>query len=129
MLAESIFLDANILLEIILKRPKQSLARKLIKTHSEDLFISALTAHLIIHFGQTIVDLPILRSFISDYTVLALDPVDFEWAFSSLRNTDFEDALQLSVAIRNGCNHFVTFDKSLATTYKDLIPIRTRLLT
>jgi predicted nucleic acid-binding protein len=36
--------------------------------------------------------------------------------------------LQLAVAIRNGCTQFVTFDKTLATAYSDLLTIKTRLL-
>jgi predicted nucleic acid-binding protein len=126
--AESLFLDANILLEIILSRPNEKLARELLEKQDEEVYISALTAHLVVHFGQPIVSLPILRGFLADYTVLELTNTDFEWAFSNTRNKDFEDALQLAVAIRNGCTQFVTFDKTLATTYSDLLTIKTRLL-
>jgi len=125
---DALFLDANVLLEIVLGRKKEATVRKLIESHSEFLFISALTAHLVVHFGQTIVDLSVMRKFLSDYTILSLEPVDFEWAFSNIRNRDFEDALQLAVAIRNGCNKFITLDKTLAASYKDLLPIQTQLL-
>lgn len=121
------FLDANIVLEILLGRKKEAVARKLIEKHSDDLYISVLTAHLVTHFGQAIVELPILRKFLADYTVLALDATDFEWAFTNVRKYDFEDALQLAVAIRNGCNLFVTFDKALVARYKDLPMIKTQL--
>jgi predicted nucleic acid-binding protein len=126
--SSSTFLDANILLEIILDRDKSIAARNLIENGTSSFYISALTAHLVIHFGQTIVDLPILREFLADYTVLSLESSDFEWAFINLRNTDFEDALQLAVAIRNGCNEFITLDSKLAKSYSDLLPIQTRLL-
>lgn len=126
--AESVFLDANVLLEILLGRRNETAARNVIEQHSENLFISSLTAHLVVHFGQAIVDLPILRKFLSDYTILALDSADFEWAFVNMRNQDFEDALQLSVAIRNGCDKFLTLDKTLAKSYSDLLPIQIRLL-
>ena len=126
--AEAVFLDANILLEIILGRLKEDIARQFIEGQDEELYISTLTAHLIVHFGQSIVSLPILRGFLADYTVLDLTPVDFEWAFMNTRNKDFEDALQIAIAIRSGCGKFVTFDKTLATTYNDLLPIKTQLL-
>ena len=113
------FLDANILLEIILGRPKQQQAREFIERH-DTLYISALTAHLVVHFGQSIVEMPIIHEFLADYTILPLDPMDFEWAFSNARNGDFEDALQIGVAIRNGCDSFITFDKRLAKDYKSL---------
>src|ERR1022692_4608687 len=96
---DSLFLDANILLEIVLGRKQEAAARKLIENQSEHLFISSLSAHLVVHFGQAIVDLRILRKFLADYTILALDSIDFEWAFANIRNQDFEDALQLAVAI------------------------------
>ena len=122
------YLDANILLEIILSRPNEQIARKLIEAQSDEIFISALTAHLVTHFGKAIVDLPILRAFLADYNLLGLEANDFEWAFTNARDSDFEDALQLAVAIRNGCEEFVTFDKHLAQSYENLIQIKVRLL-
>lgn len=122
------YLDANILLEIILNRPDQQIARSVIEEQTDEIFISALTAHLVTHFGKVIVDLPVLRSFLADYNILGLEANDFEWAFTNTRNIDFEDALQLAVAIRNGCDEFVTFDKHLAELYKNLIQIKVRLL-
>jgi predicted nucleic acid-binding protein len=126
--AETLFLDANVLLEIILSRENEAMARKALETSQGNLFISSLTAHLIVHFGKTLVALPILRQFLSDYTILGLESVDFEWAFTNLRNDDFEDALQIGVAIRNGCTDFLTFDKDLYKAYVDLPSIRTKLL-
>lgn len=122
------YLDANILLEILLNRPKDPIARKLLADQKSDLFISTLSAHLVTHFGKAIVKLSVLRAFLADYKLLALEAIDFEWAFTNTRDSDFEDALQLAVAIRNGCTEFVTFDKHLADLYKDLIQIRVRLL-
>lgn len=126
--ADSVFLDANILLEIILGRKNELKARQFIETGDNSLFISTLTAQLVVHFGQAIVDLSVLRKFLADYTLLTLDSADFEWAFTNVRNQDFEDALQLAVAIRNGCSKFVTFDKTLVTTYGDLSSIQTNLI-
>jgi predicted nucleic acid-binding protein len=122
------FLDANILLEIILERSNQSRAKSFLESNNENLYISALTAHLVTHFGQSIVELPILRQFLGDYSILELEARDFEWAFTNIQNNDYEDALQLAVAIRNGCSQFITFDKALVKTYKYLSSIEVRLL-
>lgn len=122
------YLDANILLEILLSRPNDKSARKLIEELNGEIFISTLTAHLVTHFGKAIVELPILRAFLGDYKLLSLESSDFEWAFTNARDSDFEDALQLAVAIRNGCEEFVTFDKQLAQLYKGLIQIKVTLL-
>ena len=126
--ANSVFLDANTVLEIILERQNQQLAKDLLSKYSENLYVSSLTAHLITYFGQKQVELSVIRRFLEDYTILPLDAVDFEWAFNNIRNKDFEDALQLAVAIKNGCTCFITFDKSLVVTYGSLKNISVRLL-
>lgn len=126
--ANNIFLDANIVLEIILERPNQQLAKNLLSKYSDNLNISALTAHLIMYFGAKRVDLTVLRLFLGDYNILSLDSADFEWAFNNIRSNDFEDALQLGVAIRNGCTSFITLDKSLSDNYASLKSISVNLL-
>src|SRR3989344_920251 len=123
-----VFFDANVLLEVILERPKQAAARKAIKQHAGVSVISALTGHLIVHFGLERTDMATLRAFLADYEMLALETADFDWAFSNARDEDFEDALQLAVAIRSGLGHFLTFDKPLYETYKSLPNIKTVLL-
>ena len=128
MINSHVFLDANVLLEIILARSNESDARKFLNAQTEKPCISALTAHLVVHFGQKIVELPILRKFLEDYEVLPLDNADFEWAFMNMRGNDFEDALQVAIAIRNGSSTFVTFDKQLVGNYKALSIIKTQLL-
>lgn len=125
---QAVFLDANILLEVLLSRDGDKKARTYIANHAGNIHISALTAHLVVHFGQAIVALPVLRSFLGDYYIEPLTDQDFEWAFTNARNADFEDALQLAVAIRTGCDAFATFDKSLYAAYKNLPTIDLKLL-
>lgn len=123
-----IFLDANILLEILLDRKNNKTARRFIKDNAGHLAISTLTAHIVVHFGLKVVDLPILRQFLGDYFMLEMTYMDFDWAFNNARSSDFEDALQLAIAIRNGCNEFVTFESQLFKVYKDLPTIKVKLL-
>lgn len=128
MSSDQLFIDANVLLEIILSCSMEGIARQQLKQAGSRPCISALTAHLIVHFGLERTDLLVLRKFLADYRILNLKAVDFEWAFTNARTNDFEDALQLAVAIRNGCQVFVTFDKSLHKAYKTLPNIRLKLL-
>lgn len=116
------------LLEILLDRQGNVVARDYIRQHAGSLHISALTAHLVVHFGTSVVPLPVLRKFLADYFLESLTEQDFSWAFTNARNDDFEDALQLSVAIRTGCDEFATFDKTLFDTYKNLPTIQVHLL-
>jgi predicted nucleic acid-binding protein len=99
--SKSVFLDANILLEIILGRAQDAKARHLIEKSNYSFYISSLTAHLVVHFGQSIVDLPILREFLTDYNMLNLESADFEWAFVNMRN-------KLPTTSRSGCYRFQT---------------------
>jgi predicted nucleic acid-binding protein len=63
-----------------------------------------------------------------DYVMIELSADDFAWAFDNARDDDFEDALQLAVAIRTGCDTFVTFDKQLAKNYNNLPTLKVVLL-
>lgn len=126
--SKKVFLDANVLLEVLLDRKGNDTARRAITQNAGRLYVSALTAHLVVHFGQSVVSLPILRQFIADYYVVDLSEQDFEWAFINARSTDFEDALQIGTAIRAGCNEFYTLDKGLVKAYKDIPTIKVQLL-
>src|SRR2546430_2916219 len=117
---QTIFLDANVLIEIVLDRKQEAVVRKIFQSLVEKPYISALSAHLVVHFGRPIVELAVLRQFLADFTIMPLEAADFEWAFSNARNADFEGALQVAVAVRHGCSRFITLDKALYSSYKDL---------
>ena len=120
-----VFLDSNILLEIILKdRVKRSLVKEYLESMSKSndfSSISMLTVHLIMHFGRKEqIDNDLLECVINENELFALSGEDYEWALVNERGKDFEDALQLAVAMRAECDTFVTLDKRLAREYNDL---------
>ena len=117
---KKLFLDANILLEIILDRPLNKQCRMILEQNVGNLYISALTAHLVVHFGASITDIKVIKQFLDDYYVESLEYADFEWAYNNGRDKDFEDALQIAIAVRMGADTFVSLDKKLVKTYKDL---------
>lgn len=127
-MANSIFFDANVLIEIIGRRSNEPAARAILARYATKGAISTLTGHLVIHFGKKDKALSALKAFLSDYQLLALEPVDFEWAFNNIRDDDSEDSLELAVAIRNGCDRFLTFDKVLYKNYKSLPSISVELI-
>ena len=117
-----VFLDANVVLEIILKdRPHFNQAKKFLEAIDDDTAVSVLSTHLIMYFGrnQHIED-ALLESVIGENELLSITPEDYVWAVMNERGKDFEDALQVATAIRNGCETFVTFDSSLASAYAEM---------
>lgn len=123
-----LFIDANVLLEIVYERARAKDAMEIVRRGEDNVSISPLTAHLVMYFGLKIASVDALRTLLSDYTILSLEAVDVDWAFTNMRDNDFEDALQLAVAIRNGCQTFVTFDKKLYKTYKTLPQLNLKLV-
>lgn len=53
---------------------------------------------------------------------------DVTWAFANVRDSDFDDALQLVVAVREGGEELVTFDQRFHQRYTDLPQLKVRLL-
>lgn len=120
-----VFLDSNILLEVILKgRTKRSQVKEYLEymSKSDDFSsISMLTVHLIIHFGRKEqIDDSLLQGVINENELLTLSSEDYDWALANERGKDFEDALQLAVAMRAECDTFVSLDKRLVRDYSDL---------
>jgi predicted nucleic acid-binding protein len=80
-----------------------------------------LTVHLIMHFGRKEqIDDYFLQAVINENELFSLSAEDYEWALVNERGKDFEDALQLAVAMRTNCDTFLTLDKKLARDYADL---------
>jgi predicted nucleic acid-binding protein len=113
-----LFADANVILETLLpERPKalqaeQSLAGRTV-------YISMLTVHLAYHFGKKEgYSLQEIKTALAGYHVLDLTREDYQSAGRLVKNNDFEDALQLAVALRSNCDTIVTLDKPFAHTYE-----------
>lgn len=116
----TVYLDANVLLEILSKRQQATEAISVVRAHAGRTCISALSTHLLYHFGTKLTTIELLKDFIAEHTILSLESADFAWAYNNRRNDDFEDALQVAVAVRNGCHKFYTFDRRLYGKYTSL---------
>ena len=117
-----VFLDTSILLEIILKdRAKRLQAESFLKSIEEPTAISMLSVHLIMYFGRKAqINDEFLQGVINENELLDLAPEDYEWALINEKRKDFEDALQMAIAVRAGCTTFVTLDSKLVKAYTDL---------
>lgn len=117
-----VFLDTNIILEITLKnRAKFQQVKDFLEKLDDATAISMLSVHLIMHFGRKEKEEDAyLNGIIDQNVLLALTAEDYQWAKFNEHGKDFEDALQLAVATRTGCDSFVTLDQNLAKAYADL---------
>ena len=69
MVQDKVFLDANIILEILLDRKHNLKARKLIVAHAGRLHISSLTVHIAVYFGHQEQELSVIKTLLSDYHI------------------------------------------------------------
>ena len=127
-LTSKVFVDANILLEIIHERQQFDMAIDFLRTHAGRIAISPLTVHLVMYFGRSVASVQSLKQLLSDFVTLPLADAEVQWAFNNGRDHDFEDALQLACAVHGDCTQFVTFDHKLAQRYQTLPNISVRLL-
>lgn len=114
--------DANVLLEILLPgRLRFAEAARSLSQHA-DVRISMLSVHLILHFGlKEGLALYHITKFLSSYIKESLHSEDYNMAMSMLSGKDHEDAMQLAVALRLGCESIITFDQKFAKLYADHI--------
>jgi predicted nucleic acid-binding protein len=119
-----ICIDANVLIEIILGRKNAEICRKYIDSHKEDMATTVLSLDIVMYYTESNkLSLRPVEHFLRLFTWLAITDTDAEAAFKYFEDKDFEDALQISCAVREGCSRFVTLDRGLAKKYSKEIPI------
>ena len=123
-----VFLDTNILIEILKNRSCRQSAEQLIRKSSPgSLYVSTLTYHIVFYVCKDL-DPAVLHEFLSDYEITDLLADDTDWARENARTADFEDALQIAMAVRSGCSEFITLDKDLVANYSSLPTLKVKLL-
>ncbi|MDQ5969801.1 MAG: PINc protein [Patescibacteria group bacterium] len=122
-------LDANVMLEVILCRQNHIRAIEAISRIKSRPYISMLSVHLVVYFSR-VAHLPfsVIHDSLTKVDILDLNTEDYEWAKINMRDDDFEDALQIAVAIRSGCEMLLTLDKKLHDTYKSLPQLKIQLV-
>ncbi|MFW5720709.1 MAG: type II toxin-antitoxin system VapC family toxin [Candidatus Dojkabacteria bacterium] len=120
-----VVLDSSFLLEILLDR-EYAHECKAVTAESSALFcISIITVHLCYYFllKEGISISTITRS-IAPFTILESSSNDLSLALEILQGDDFEDALQVAIALNNRCDIMYTLDKKMRSRYSDLLIIR-----
>lgn len=112
-----VYLDANILIEIALGRSKYKKIEKLL-SEQNNTSLSVLSVHLLVYFGlKSGIDRKLLEAIAEKHQILDVTYDDYSWAKKNCVKDDFEDALQIACAIRNGATKILTIDKDMAKNY------------
>ncbi|MEI6728972.1 MAG: PIN domain-containing protein [bacterium] len=121
---KKIFLDANILLEVLYKRNKESESKSLMAANIGYSVISAVSIHISNYFlekdKQNIVD---KEEFYNAFEIIALSDSIITKAYQ-IYNQDFEDAIQVASFLQSDCDEFWTLDKKLQTNYGKIATIK-----
>ena len=118
-----IFVDANVLLEVILKRSRSSACEKFLRDGG-DKAISVLSLDIVMYFVERHkLSAEPVKKFLESFEWLSVVDTDAHRAFARYGSNDFEDVLQVSCAVREGCSSFATLDKGLAKKYAQAIKV------
>ncbi|MGC1176750.1 MAG: PIN domain-containing protein [Candidatus Saccharimonadales bacterium] len=120
-----ICLDANAVLELLLDRKLARACQDYIASTDDEIAITAVSVSIIMYYAEgKHLNLLEVERLLRDFVWLGIVEADVAWAFQYFAGKDFEDALQLAIANREGCRSFITLDKALAKKYASIMPIK-----
>ena len=122
---KKLFLDANILLEILFARSKIKEVSKVLHDPIYEFYTSVLTVDLLYYFAERD---RIERSFVSEIAGLAshltITGAMIELAQKRYNGKDFEDCLQAICAESNSCDEILTLDQKFKKDSATILPIK-----
>lgn len=119
-----ICVDANVLLEVILIRDRTAQCEEYLERIMDNVAVTALTVDIVMYYAERHkLSWQTVKAYLDNYTLLPMMPNDIDWAFARFDGKDFEDALQVGCALREGCDRFVTLDQNLAKKYKNVLSV------
>jgi predicted nucleic acid-binding protein len=114
---KTLFLDANILLEIIFKREKAEFCLQECLKY-QLLCISPTSLHTIYYFIEKAkFDPKIVETALENIKILTFGESEYELAKDLYDGSDMEDALQMAVAINSGIKDIFSLDKDMCEKY------------
>jgi predicted nucleic acid-binding protein len=121
-----IFLDANILLEILFSRKLSNKCEALVSGPNNTYAISALTIHIVWYMAERY-KLPTapVDDLLSVWEVLSVTDKTIEAARKRYDGKDFEDCLQAICAEAGNCNEIITIDSKFKEHSNTNLPVMT----
>lgn len=121
---KKIFLDANILLELLLVRAKSQPLENLLAKHDARYYISPLSVHLCYHYClQEGVAAERIAAFLQAFDIAPMDYYVVSLAQRRFLGKDFEDCLQAACAELAGYDQILTLDKNFAKHSGTKLPV------
>jgi len=118
-----VFLDANVLMEILFQRSKYGEVSEMLKNYS-NFYISFLTCHILMYYTELEkLDPNNTFKLLNNTQILENTDTTFDLATQLYNDKDFEDCIQVATSLENEITDFITLDKSLAKKYSDKLNI------
>jgi len=131
-MAFKVFLDANILIDITLSRPKAEAARAILQAGIDgkaELYTTPSVLHITAYFTAVQFNRrqtkEILLTLLNDVKVIDCDHSTALIALSNGEIEDTEDALQYFTALKNRMDFFISSDKKLKKAALPQLPVYT----
>ncbi len=108
----SLFVDANVVLEVLLMRPGIQAAMEALANREGYASVSPLTVHLCYYYcGKGGVKDHHIKEYLKNFFILTMDNNVVKLAQDSYHGKDFEDCMQAACAELGGCDEIITFDE------------------
>ncbi len=122
-MTKKVFLDANVLLEILCNRPKSNVCKEFFLDDETDLYVSILTIHIVHYFAKKSgINLELTVELLKLCKVCKSSEIDYKKALELyIFNKDLEDALQVAIALNNSMDSLVTLDIDLVKKFSKKI--------
>jgi predicted nucleic acid-binding protein len=110
-----VYLDVNIILEVLGKRKNYKFAKCIFENLDNQLLVSILTIHLVFYFAKKCeINLDKVKEIIDLCEIVEAGSKEYSLAqVFYAQNSDMEDAIQIAVAFSHGCDTFATLDKDM----------------
>ncbi len=120
-----VFVDTNIMLDILLDRSRLPQVKKTLA--NKNVYISSFsvaTSYYILGRNEAISNSSFQKA-IAPYKVLSINAITIEKAFEIVGEEDLEDAIQIACCIENAIDLFVTADQAIAKIYSNYVDVET----
>lgn len=119
-----IFLDTNIILEILLDRALSDKCKSIVSVPDNEYAISAITVHIIWYMAEKYKLQPrLIDDLLSVWIVLPINNRTLHMSRDRYDGKDFEDCLQATCAELGNCDEIITIDKHFKEHSHSKLPI------